>query len=68
MSDQVQKKSPSEQSGAEAETTAAKDLKDEKLAEETDVLLDEIDELLDEARGELTADEFCLNFVQRGGE
>ena len=65
----VQKEAPSDQKEGTTESTAPKtDLKNEELEAATDDLLGEIDELLDEARGEQTAEEFVTNFVQRGGQ
>lgn len=48
-----------------AETTEveAKNVKNEELAQETDDLLDEIDEVL-----EINAEEFVAGYVQKGGQ
>lgn len=53
------------ESQTSSSTTAAGNLseKGEKLKEEMDALIDEIDEVLEE-----NAEEFVKNYVQRGGE
>ena len=68
MSERIQKESPSASKQDTTETPAAKDLKNEELEEAVEDLMDEIDGLLDEARGEQTVEEFVSNFVQRGGQ
>jgi ubiquitin-like protein Pup len=49
----------------EAEETASSDLKDrqEKLNEDVDSILDEIDEVLEE-----NAEEFVRSYIQKGGQ
>ena len=65
----IQKEAPSAQKEETTDSAAPKtDLKNEELEAATDDLLGEIDELLDEALGEQTAEEFVASFVQRGGQ
>lgn len=63
--ERVEKSAPQEKDETE---TAPKDLKNAELDEAVEDLVDEIDELLDEARGEMTAEQFCANYLQRGGQ
>lgn len=63
MASRVQKQKPAPQEQKAEATVEAKDLADQKLKEETDALLDEIDGLLEE-----NAEEFVKNYVQKGGQ
>jgi ubiquitin-like protein Pup len=67
MSDQIQKKPPAPK---EEQTKSAepKTKKNEELAAETDALLDEIDQVLEETLGDQTAEQFCQSYIQRGGQ
>jgi ubiquitin-like protein Pup len=67
MSEKVQKNAPPSQE-KEAPEAVAKDLHNEELDAATEDLMDEIDGLLEEARGEQSVEEFVTSFVQRGGE
>ncbi len=52
------------ETSANTETTAtATDVKNEELAESTDDLLDEIDNVLEE-----NAEQFVADYIQKGGE
>jgi len=47
----------------ETKPVEPKDIKNKKLSEDTDALMEEIDEIL-----EVNCEEFVRNYVQRGGE
>lgn len=57
------RKDRNRQDDASEEVSKARNVKDVELAEETDDILDDIDEILEE-----NAEEFIKGFVQKGGE
>lgn len=63
----VQKDRPAPQKRTD-DTAVEPKAQDTTAIEETDALLDEIDDLLDEVIGEQTAEEFVSSYVQRNGE
>ena len=63
---QTEKQAPQEQK--ETTEVKGKDVKNEELGESTDDLMDEIDNILDEVRGEQSASQFVKSYVQRGGQ
>lgn len=68
MPELKQTRRPKKAKELQKEVEAAVDTKTEKLKEETDVLLQEIDDLLDDVIGESTAQAWMAGFVQKGGE
>lgn len=63
MAEQKKKEQQSSAPQEEAETTEAKDLTNEELAEDVDDILNDIDDVL-----EANAEDFVQGFVQKGGE
>lgn len=63
MSGQTHKQPQSPQPQTEDATVDAKDVRDSKLADEVEDMLDEIDDVLEE-----NAAEFVRAFVQKGGQ
>ena len=62
MSNQTQA-NPQTQPEAEDEHVVAKDLHNEKLSDDIDAILDDIDDVLEE-----NAEEFVSSYVQKGGQ
>ena len=80
MGEQKTKTGTKSESAPPAETTKAKDLKNEELDQSTEEVKDAIDELIEDKTEEtdiidlideileVNAEEFVKNYVQRGGE
>lgn len=66
MAGQVQKQKPAPQE-REAQTAHSEGGQPADLSE-TDALLDEIDDLLDDVLGEQSAQDFVADYVQKGGQ
>lgn len=68
MPEQVRTKRTKKARELQKEVEAAVDTKTQQLKEETDALLQEIDDLLDDVIGESTAQAFVSSYQQKGGE
>jgi ubiquitin-like protein Pup len=63
MSEQIHAEPQTRPATDEGQETEGKDLRDPKLADDIDTILDDIDEALEE-----NAEEFVKGYIQKGGQ